>query len=29
VRLIAMTGGRVKARPVLGGLFHEYELEAA
>jgi putative transposase len=29
VRLIAMAGGRVKARPVLGGLFHEYELEAA
>lgn len=29
VRLIAIAGGRVKARPVLGGLLYEYELEAA
>ncbi len=29
VRLIASRGGRIKARPVLGGLLYEYELEAA
>lgn len=29
IRLIATAGGRVKARPVLGGLIYEYESEAA
>jgi hypothetical protein len=27
-RLIAVAGGRARARPVLGGVLDEYELEA-